>query len=100
MNIEVTREEARLLLSAINMFNDDISEQYAWNGSSQEMKMMCLLDKLSSNLRDLLAQQPQENRQLNLENLMLYIVFTLIAVQLFVCGWFIYEMKQWFKNGR
>ena len=58
MNIEVTREEARLLLSAINMFNDEISEQYAWSGSSQEMKMMCLLDKFSSNLRDLLAQQP------------------------------------------
>jgi hypothetical protein len=35
-----------------------------------------------------------------LDDPLLYIIFTLIAVLLVACVWCIYEMWKWFENGR
>ena len=54
MNIEVTREEVSLALSAIEMYSMRLSDEIVWSGDPDDEEDLRILKTLAGKIRDLL----------------------------------------------
>ena len=54
MNIEITRAEAHALLSAIKMYDMNLSEDFAWTGDPDDEEELRNLEILAGKIKDLL----------------------------------------------
>lgn len=54
MNIEVTRAEVSLVLSAIEMYSMRLSEDIVWSGDPDDEEDLRILQTLAGKIRDLL----------------------------------------------
>jgi len=54
MNIEVSRAEASLVLSAIEMYSMTLSDDIVWSGNPEDEEDLRILEILAGKIKDLL----------------------------------------------